>query len=303
MKMGYGAGLSADDLKRRAVDAVIWGMPIVAVDAMRQAFFRDAGAHYGDILHWARSADRKSMASASSTRYIYFNFNLKDGPLVLDVPPAGRADIFGSIVDAWEVPVTDVGLTGQDQGNGGKYVLLPPDFTGTIPEGYLQIRFETFNGYCLLRVMSPARGNGVAEEALEMVRRFRLYPLARSSNPPAQRYIDMAGKRLDGVVQFDESFFERLSRMVNEEPILPRDVLAVGQLRAIGIEKGRAFKADAFTKPILRQAAADALAGFMLGATSGIETGWKRTEVPSRRRLSRTGVPARSSRHRARHNG
>lgn len=288
MKRSPGALLSADDLKRRAVDAVIWGMPIVAVDAMRQAFFRDAGAHYGDILYWSR--------------YIYFNFNLKEGPLVLHVPSAGTADIFGSVVDAWEVPVADVGLSGQDQGRGGKYLLVPPDCTETIPEGHLPVRLDTFNGYCLLRVMASTRAGGDTG-ALDMVRQFRLYPLARSSNPPAQRYIDMAGKRLDGVVQFDESFFERLSRMVNEEPVLPRDVLAVGQLRAIGIEKGRTFKADAFTRPILRQAAADALAGFMLGAKGGIETGRTHTATASRRRRQRRSSPLRPARNRTRSDG
>ena len=34
----------------------------------------------------------------------------------------------------------------------------------------------------------------------------------------------MAGKLLDGVVQFDESFFASLARMVNEEPIRARDL-------------------------------------------------------------------------------
>jgi hypothetical protein len=29
-------------------------MPIVSVDAMREAFFRDAGAQYNDIVFWSR---------------------------------------------------------------------------------------------------------------------------------------------------------------------------------------------------------------------------------------------------------
>ena len=46
---------SSEDLNRRtvqrqAVKAAIWGMPLVSVDAMRQAYFRDAGAKYNDIL-------------------------------------------------------------------------------------------------------------------------------------------------------------------------------------------------------------------------------------------------------------
>jgi hypothetical protein len=40
--------------ERRAVEAAIWGMPIVSFDAMRQAFFRDAKARYGDIMFWSK---------------------------------------------------------------------------------------------------------------------------------------------------------------------------------------------------------------------------------------------------------
>ena len=45
------APLTAEELtrrtiERRAVEAAIWGMPMVSVDAIRQAIFRDAGANY-----------------------------------------------------------------------------------------------------------------------------------------------------------------------------------------------------------------------------------------------------------------
>ena len=45
--------LTSRTLSRRAVDAAIWGMPIVSFDAMRQGFFRDAKASYGDIMYWS----------------------------------------------------------------------------------------------------------------------------------------------------------------------------------------------------------------------------------------------------------
>ena len=37
-------------IERRAVEAAIWGMPLVTFDAMRQAFLRDASAQYNDIV-------------------------------------------------------------------------------------------------------------------------------------------------------------------------------------------------------------------------------------------------------------
>jgi hypothetical protein len=41
-------------IERRAVDAVIWGMPIISLDAMRQAYFRDGKAKYDDIIWWPK---------------------------------------------------------------------------------------------------------------------------------------------------------------------------------------------------------------------------------------------------------
>lgn len=52
------AGGEVVDLRySRAIEAVLWGMPIVSFDAMRQAYFRDAGADYGDIVYWSRPSD------------------------------------------------------------------------------------------------------------------------------------------------------------------------------------------------------------------------------------------------------
>ena len=113
-------------IERRAVEAAIWGMPIVSFDAMRQAFFR-TGAKYGDILYFSKPADWKFQITTpnASSLYVYVNFNTKDGPVVLDFPAAVGAGLFGSLNDAWQVPVADVGPEGEDQGKGAKYLLLP----------------------------------------------------------------------------------------------------------------------------------------------------------------------------------
>jgi hypothetical protein len=123
---------SAEDLarrtiERRAVEAAIWGMPIVSFDAMRQAFFRDAGAKYGDICYYSKPPDWgwQVTSPTNSNYYVYLNLNTKDGPVVLEVPAAEGAGLFGSLNDAWQKPLTDVGPAGDDEGKGGKYLLLP----------------------------------------------------------------------------------------------------------------------------------------------------------------------------------
>jgi hypothetical protein len=73
----------------------------------------------------------------------------------------------------------------------------------------------------------------------------------------------MAGKLFDGIAAFDDTFYDSLARMVNDEPMQTRDIAVMGQLKSIGIEKGRAFHPDAATREILMKAVAEAHAGFM----------------------------------------
>jgi hypothetical protein len=77
--------------------------------------------------------------------YVFLNTK-QDGPVVLELPAAANGSSFlGTIADAWQVPLTDVGF----EGKGGKYLVLPPDYTGEVPTGYIPVRpdYRT-NGKC-----------------------------------------------------------------------------------------------------------------------------------------------------------
>ena len=121
--------LTKQTIHRRALDAAIWGQPIVSFDAMRQAYFRDAKANYNDVIWWPKGAGWKnqSLTVNTSVRYLYFFFNTRnDGPVVLELPGAiDGAGFFGTITDAWFVPLVDIGSQGEDNGKGGKYLVLP----------------------------------------------------------------------------------------------------------------------------------------------------------------------------------
>jgi hypothetical protein len=234
--------LSTDELarrtiERRAVEAAIWGMPLVNTDAMRQAYFRDVGARYNDICYFSTPADWHFQVTTpnASTNYVYFNFNLKDGPVVVEIPVAVGAGLLGSMVDAWDEPMADIGPAGEDQGKGGKYLLLPPDFKGETPPGFFALRYPTYNGYALYRAIRAGSTDADVAAALALVKKLRVYPLAQQANPPEQRFIDIHGKTFDGIANFDERFFESLNRMVQEEPVLPRDLVMMGRCCDIGV--------------------------------------------------------------------
>jgi hypothetical protein len=203
--------LSQRLLTRRAVDAVIWGMPIVSFDGMRQGFFRDAKAKYCDIMYWSKSSTWKNQRSTpnTSTRYVIFFTNTKDQPVVVEIPPAGESALFGTFLDAWQVPLVDVGNTGEDLGKGGKYLILPPGYKGTQPPGYFAVSSNTYNGFVALRVITKSEQPQDVRKALAYAKQLKTYPLAAAYSPPEQRYIDMADTLWDAIVRFDE---RRISR-------------------------------------------------------------------------------------------
>lgn len=273
--------LSAEDLarrtiERRAVEAVIWGMPLVNTDAMRQAYLRDVGAKYNDICFFSKPADWRFQVTTpnASTNYVYFNFNLKDGPVVLEIPDAVGAGLLGAVLDAWDVTIAGIGPEDENKGQAAKYLLLPPGFNGDVPAGFIAVRFPTYNGYSLLRAIPAGSTEADVAAALALAKKLRVYQLAQAANQPEQRFIDIHGKTFDGVPTFDESFFVSLNRMVQEEPVQERDLVAMGMLQSIGIDKGKEFKPDAATQRIFKVAAQEQLAVFMQGMKTFGERWW-----------------------------
>ena len=61
--------------------------------------------------------------------------------------------------------------------------------------------------------------------------------------------------------------------MIEEEPVLERDMVAMGQLQSLGIGKGKTFKPDQATRDVLAKAAEEAHAGFMQGV-KGVTPWW-----------------------------
>src|SRR5947209_13572012 len=89
-----------------------------------------------------------------------------------------------------------------------------------------------------------------------------------------KQLLDVVVLRREGVPAFDESFFVSLNRMVQEEPVQQRDLVAMGMLQSIGIEKGKEFKPDAATQRIFKAAAQEQLAMFVEGMKTFGQQWW-----------------------------
>jgi hypothetical protein len=187
-------------------------------------------------------------------------FDTKDiGPVVLEIPPADEGgSITGSVMDCWQAALEDVGPAGVDKGKGGKYLILPPGYKEKVPDGYIAMPSDNFQGYALVRsILQTGGGAGVAK-AVAYGKRVKLYPLSQTANPPATTFIDASDVVFEANILYDVRFFDSLDRMVQREPWLTRDKVMIDVLKSIGIEKGKPFRPDETTRRILNAAADEA---------------------------------------------
>jgi hypothetical protein len=168
-------------LHRRAIEAVIWGMPAVNTDLMYQAMAREVKGDWNQIVYWSRLLDWKNQTLTPNPDAIYLMpfFNTAEaGPMVIEIPPADRGSITGSIMDCWQTPVEDVGPAGVDKGKGGKYLILPPGYSQAVPDGYIALRPLTYQGYALLRSILHSGSDTDFAKAVQYGKRIAFYPLS-----------------------------------------------------------------------------------------------------------------------------
>jgi hypothetical protein len=247
-------------LRRRAVEAVIWGMPAVNFELLCQAMLKTKGA-YNHIVYWSRLFDWKNQTLTPNpdTIYLFGFINTKDvGPVVLEVPPADEGSITGSVDDAWQTAIEDVGPAGVDKGKGGKYLILPPDYNARVPDGFIAMPSETYTSAAFLRSNIKSRSDADVANAVAYGKRIKLYPLSQAAVPQPTIFFDAIDMVYDSTIPYDLRFFQSLNRFVQNEPWLERDRAMIDQLKSIGIEKGKPFNPDANRREILEQAAREA---------------------------------------------
>jgi hypothetical protein len=240
---------------QRAVQTYLWSIPAMYMYSLRQSLTETFGAHPSNIPVWEDLMDNETVLLTPNSQVVYtFHFlDLKaDGPTVVHTPPGKLAALLD---DMWEKPITDMGATGPDQGKGGKYLVLPPGYEGNVPDGYYVVKSATYG------VMMCLRGyieNGSTANAVSIIKKTKVYPLAQKDNPRETTFINVSGKPVNTLFPTDERLFHNLADFVQQEPISERDKHMFGMLASIGIEKGKHFNPDARMQKILKKAAATA---------------------------------------------
>ncbi|MEM5429294.1 DUF1254 domain-containing protein [Cupriavidus oxalaticus] len=236
----------------RGVEAFLNGIPGASLVAIR-AGLREAGAVGNTVGVFESLMDSKSLFLTANTETVYFwNWmDLKDGPMVVETP----ANILGVVDDFWFRYVTDMGNAGPDKGKGGKYLFVPPGYSGPLPaSGYFIVRSPTYGnllfGRAFMQHGDPRPGVASLKSGL------KVYRLADAASPPVTRFIDLSGKVMNTVHANNFKFFEEVNQIIQEEPAGAYGADMAGIFAAIGMEKGKPFAPDDRMKRILTDAVA-----------------------------------------------
>ena len=240
-----------DNLDRsRALQAYLLAIPIVNQAGMRDSLRKFGPVNQTNVI-WENLVDPRTveLTANDNTIYSFIWVDTKDGPIVVEIPPR----VLGTINDFWYKWVVDVGVTGPDKGAGGKYLILPPGYTGEVPEGFIVVRPTTYGQWVVFRSFLV---DGKTAPAVQGVKdSLKIYPLAEKDSPKPATLVNASGIPANFVMPTDYRFWELLNQVIQEEPPEGSDPTTLGLFASIGIEKGKPFAPDARMKEILTDAA------------------------------------------------
>jgi hypothetical protein len=255
-KNGYPIGDTAERLLElqklnRAVEVYTTQMMPVSEIAVREGLRAFGLTKSNQVVIWEQLMGPQTVILTANTETVYavgYLYLKDDGPTVIKAPPK----MLGFVQDGLQRYLSDIGPLGPDKGNGGKFLVLPPGYSGSVPKGYFAVRSPT---YSVMFAMRGFQVDSKTDQAVALMKQTRVYPLDRASSPPAMEFIDGSGKDIDTLFPDNFHFFELLAMLVDEEPLDSFGPLERFQMQTLGIEKGKPFRPDEKTKALLEEAA------------------------------------------------
>ncbi len=255
----------------RAVEAYLNHIGAVSTEMQRLVHDEMGGEGCHHILIGEQLTDANTiwLTGNTGTVYVFFMLDLKrDGATVVEMP--GKAGP-GFLDDAWMRWVTDFGPTGPDRGEGGTYVILPPDYEGEIEapsqggaktsvnvggeeREVFVVKSRTYMNWSALRGFLV---DGKPDFSVNLFKEnLKVYPLKDTANPPQMQFHNMSGELSSTIFPRTARYFKLLNDVVQREPLAALDAESRGLLAAVGIEKDAPFPQDERWIEIYEDAAA-----------------------------------------------
>ena len=237
-----------------ATDAYVFGYPLVTFDTVRQqntnvAVPDDQHAPMGQMIKMRSypAVDNHCCAAPNAdTLYTMVWLDVSEEPWVFAVPDMGDRYYILPFTDGW----SEVFHVSSQPLNGGKaqtYAVTGPGWSGTIPDGMVELKSPTGMVWVLGRIYSD--GTDADYAAVHKLQdAFQVMPLAAWGNeytPPKGKVdpsIDMkTGVRKQVNAMDAETYFDRLAKLMKTNPPTAADAEMVAEMAKIGIVPGQDF--------------------------------------------------------------
>jgi len=238
----------------RSTEVFLNAIPMASVEALRLGHLEIGVKSSNQVVVFDNLMDSNPLFLTGNTDTVYASAFLdleKDGPTVIEVP-AGMGPT--TVNDAFFRFVTDLGIVGPDKGKGGKYLILPPDYKGEVPEGYFVSRSTSYTNWFIARGFLKDGKTDAAVSAYK--EKLKIYPLAKKNDQPKMEFISGSGKSFNTIHANDEHFFTELKNVLDKEPISFIDPELRGLMSSIGIQKNKPFAPDERMQKLMKDGVA-----------------------------------------------
>jgi hypothetical protein len=247
----------AHDAEQLAVDAYVYGYPLVTMDQMRRVMTNVAAAgdtrapmgQFANMPNYADPSYKNVTTPSASTLYSIAWLDLKRQPYVLSLPDEHGRYYVMSMLSGWmnvfESPSARTARPGPQ-----RYVIVGPNWKGSAEAPHATVIQSPTN---LVWIVGRTFARETPKDMLavhELQRRYTLVPLSangRAYAPSPGRVdpsIDMKTPVRDQVNALDAAtFFNRLAMLMKDNPPAPTDSVIVAQIATIGIVAGHPFDA------------------------------------------------------------
>ncbi|MEX0655278.1 MAG: DUF1254 domain-containing protein [Phycisphaeraceae bacterium] len=235
---------------QRACQAYLWSIPLVGMATWQKELDRnyDTG-ELGVFAVLVSLKEKRGLVTANlTTPYIILFYDLRKGALVIDLPAGATA---GAVLDAWQRPVADLGLTGPDQGQGGIYILAGPEgdrgnlanedaYVSQSPTNYVMVG---------VRILDPSP---------EFAKHFKdTIRMGRYGEPMGNcKFNEYLDREWSGTPSRGLGYWKTLHEAIDREPVREQDKVWMAMLEPLGIKKGKSFRPDERQTRILLEGAA-----------------------------------------------
>jgi hypothetical protein len=147
---------------QRAAQAYLWGLPAVGLNEWRNAHSDIFKVQNGEMLSYLDFDEKLGILTPNyTTPYFITLIDLEEsGPIVVELPPGLMA---GMIMDVWQRVLADLGVVGPDKGEGGKFLILPPEHEVAEPAGYYVVQSPSRTVFAGVRLLGDDKDKAIKE--------------------------------------------------------------------------------------------------------------------------------------------